>query len=754
MKFKMTKMCMALMAGAVMTTAWAIPSEPSAVIDVAPTFRKDIIPSQTKTFSLNRLVAGGYAESLRLSGTHNRQFFNFTVRRDEIVSEAELVLTFTASPSLIPIWSQLNVYMNGQVQESLPLQKDQIGKEILVRVKLNPKLIKDSNQLEMEFVGSYTTACGSPLSDTLWLSVSNQSYLKVNVQKLRVADELSFFPLPFVDTNAYRETIVPFVFPDSPDSPSKQAAAVLASWFGAKSAWRGSHFPVYYNEMPVEGHFVVFMTNDARPSFLKDYPLVDGPVVSIADAPYSLYAKMLIVAGRDANDLVTASKALASGHSMMAGNMARIHDYQELAPRKPYDAPNWINTDHVTYFQDLLEYPGQLSSKGHQPSPVHLKLNLPPDLFMFTKSAIDLDLRYRYTKPSQGVPSQLRLLVNDQLIDSYDLDPSKDQSSLIAHLPAVNSLKDLFNVRSIPTLVLAENNVLTFDFQYSLSYSGGNAENCQTITLIPNQVNIDPSSSIDFTGLYHFTELPNLKMFGQSGFPFSKYADLSETTVVMAKDSSPEHVTTLLNTMGRISAHTGLAATNVKVTDRDDPKELADRELLVIGNLPSSFSHVSGEGVQALLNDARRELKTPFMSDRNLENPTSDRSGAQSYTLVESRGGLGAVIGFESPFSAKRSVVAMLSDGDTGSRLLNDKIRSAAGFAELKGSVTIIRESETTAFQVGDSYHVGYLPWYQRVWFVMLERPLLLVLCAVLCAVLIGSAIYSLMRWRIKMRNR
>ena len=59
-----------------------------------------------------------------------------------------------------------------------------------------------------------------------------------------------------------------------------------------------------------------------------------------------------------------------------------------------------------------------------------------------------------------------------------------------------------------------------------------------------------------------------------------------------------------------------------------------------------------------------------------------------------------------------------------------------------------------TAFHVGDSYHVGYLPWYQRVWFFMLERPLLLVLSAVLCALLIGSAIYAMMRLRIKYRGQ
>ena len=752
--FKLKALLVGLSATFAAATALAIPSDRLEINEATPTYRTNIVPSQTKNFQLTSLVPGGHAGEMRMTGMNNRQYFQFSVRRDEIVSDATIVLTYTPSPSLIPVWSQLNVYMNGQVQASLPFTKDELGKLTTKRIQLNPKVIKDMNQLELEFVGTYAQVCSSPMSDTLWMSVDQESFLQLNVQKIRVANELSFFPLPFVDTNAHRETILPFVFSKSPDNLGKQAAGVLASWMGAKSAWRGSHFPVYYNQMPGEGHFVVFVTNDERPSFLKDFPMVDGPQIKIMDAPYSLYAKMLVVAGRDANDLLIASKALASGHSMMAGDTAKIQRFQELAPRRPYDAPNWIDTNHITYFSDLIEYSGQLQSKGVQPKPVHLSLNLPPDLYMSAKSHINLDLRYRYTKPSQGVPSQMRLLINDQLIDSYDLDPNKDQSSFIAHLPAVNSLKDIMNVRSIPTLVLTDNNTLTFDFQYSFSYSGGSADDCKTITLIPNQVNIDPSSSIDFTGLYHFAQLPDLRMYARSGFPFTKYADLAQTVVVMPKDSRAQHMTTFLNALGRMSAHTGLAAINVTVTDRHDAAILGDKDILVFGDLPQDISEVTGENVHALLNNARRELNTPYLSDRSLENLGGTRAEAQTFTLMESKGGVGAVVAFESPFTKERSVVAMLGDGDSGSRMLNDMLRSPAEMSKLKGSVNIVRDGTLTSFQVGETYNVGHLPWYQRVWFYMLERPLLLVFCAVLCALLIGSAIYAMMRLRIKYRGQ
>ena len=57
----------------------------------------------------------------------------------------------------------------------------------------------------------------------------------------------------------------------------------------------------------------MFVTNTARPTFLKDFPKVEGPQISVGDAPNSLAEKMLIVAGRDDADLIAAMKALGRG---------------------------------------------------------------------------------------------------------------------------------------------------------------------------------------------------------------------------------------------------------------------------------------------------------------------------------------------------------------------------------------------------------------------------------------------------------
>ena len=67
---------------------------------------------------------------------------------------------------------------------------------------------------------------------------------------------------------------------------------------------------------------------------------------------------------------------------------------------------------------------------------------------------------------------------------------------------------------------------MQFDFQYGLAVPGGSVENCKSVALIPSQVEIDPTSTIDFSGFYHFAKLPELKPVHGKRFPVYKVCRL------------------------------------------------------------------------------------------------------------------------------------------------------------------------------------------------------------------------------------
>ena len=682
--------------------------------------------------------------NLTLTGLFNTASFDFQVRGDEIMTAAAVELTYVPSPALLAVRSQLNVYLNGYLQQTLPVTEEQLGKESRARVILNPLLLQDENELTIEFIGHYQEVCEDLSNTTLWLTLDRQSALTVTLQPLRLANELSLFPVPFLDPGVAQHSHLPLVLGESPDYATVTAAAIFASYMGRLASWRGVSFDTYLDTLPAEEHFVIFATNEKRPPILKDLPPFEGPSLILTQAPYSSFAKMLIIAGRDSQELIGAVRSLTASGAMLSGESALFVSREELEPRRPYDAPRWVDTSRVTTFEELTSYDGQLTSRGYQPAPVTLALRLPPDLFMLDRSNVLMNLKYRYTRPDPHALSQLRFLINDTLVESYTLDPESDSSQFVERLPLIGNLLDLSaTTAQIPAIALQRTNTLSFDFRYGITYDGGNPEQCRTTRLLPQQVEIDPASTLDFTDFYHFARLPDLALFIQSGFPFTRLADLSETYVQLPPDATQGQLSTLFNLMGRMGAITGLAATSVTVGDGTDREALSDKDLLIIGDTTGDFSALADEeSLQAAMDEEKRSLMLPADPEGRRTLINARREGRQRATVINS-GNLALMLGFQSPYAKERSVVAILNDGREGSGLLNARLGDPYALYEVTGAVAIFRESGIRGYDVGESYYTGNLPWYVRLWYFLQTRPFLLVLSTLLSALLIGSALYA-----------
>ena len=227
-----------------------------------------LAPVRSQALSFEQMSSTPGTLSLRGNAPDGQA--DFTVRRDEVVTRASLDLDFTPSPSLLPLLSQIKVYLNDELMGVTALTKAQMGERTHARIELDPRYAKDFNRIKVSFVGHYQKVCENPASDTLWLNVNRDSKLNLQLQTLPVRNELSFFPMPFLDVRDDGKLILPMVFSGTVPLLQQQAAAVLASWFGTKAQWRGQHFPVLINQLP-DRNGVIFATNDARPDFPVSY---------------------------------------------------------------------------------------------------------------------------------------------------------------------------------------------------------------------------------------------------------------------------------------------------------------------------------------------------------------------------------------------------------------------------------------------------------------------------------------------------
>lgn len=683
--------------------------------------------------------------SMTLSGTRTSGQIEFGVRSDEVVTRALLNLTYRPSPALLPVLSQLKVYLNDELIGLITITPDQPGKEIQTQLAIDPHYIADFNRVRFELVGHYANICENPANSTIWLDIGKESGIDLTLQKLPLKNDLSHFPEPFFDTRDTRPLTLPMVFAAQPDIKQQRAAAILASWFGSKAAWRGQRFQVLYNQLPQQQHAVVFATNDARPDFLKDLPPVVKPTVEIVSQPDSPYEKMLLILGRNDDDLLTAVQGIAQGELLLRGDTSTIDRVTLLAPRQPYDAPNWVRTDRRTTFAELTQYENQLQSDGLQPNPISLTLNLPPDLFLVRARGIDMDLSYRYTAPFQSDGSRLAVNLNNQFIQDYPLPPKNTAGQQLLHIPLIQGMLDKNHELLIPALRLGVVNQLRFDFDYANTFIGGNADGrCETVTPVGHHVVVDDSSSIDFSGYRHYIEMPSLRAWANAGFPFSRYADLAQTLVLMPPKPDVQQVSTLLNAMGNSGAQTGYPALRVQLTDDWATAKKQDVDLLMIGVIPKDLQN--DLRIPALVDATASWLKEPVRRVMPQMNPQSGRDQtAESTTAISSRGPLATVIGFQSPFYDQRSVVALLADGTPrGWQLLNEAMSDSDKRGAMSGSTAIIRESGVNSLRVGESYYVGHLPWWERLWSLLSTHPFWLALCTLFVVVL-----FALMTWRL-----
>lgn len=626
----------------------------------------------------------------------------------------------------------------------LPVTKEQLGKKIRAQLPIDPLYITDFNRVRLEFVGHYRDVCENPASSTLWLDVGRESYLDLTYQSLKVNNDLSHFPVPFYDPRDNRPLKLPMIFPGSPAVTQQQAAAIVASWFGSKAGWRGQQFPVYFNELP-DRNAIVFATNDKRPDFLRDHPPVKAPTIEMIDNPNDPYVKLLVIFGRDDNDLLLAAKGIAQGNILFRGSSVTVDGIKTLQPRQPYDAPNWVRTDRSVTFAELKTYEQQLQSSGLVPDAITVALNLPPDLYLLRANGIDMDLKYRYTMPPVKDSSRMDISLNDQFLQSFSLNSSQDVNKLILRLPVLQGLLDGKSEVTIPALRLGAVNQLRFDFQYMNPMPGGSIDNCITFQPVQNHVVIGDDSTIDFSKYYHFIALPDLRVFANAGFPYSRMADLSDTLVVVPKAPTQGQVATLLQALGGIGSQTGLAAINLQMTDDGNQIKNKDADLLLIGAIPSSLK--DDTKINLLVEATKSWVKMPMRHyDLASIYPDDEARTPNTRTDITSSGPMAAVIGFQSPYNDQRSVVALLADSPRGNELLTNALNDSGKRAAMFGSVAVIRESGVNSLRVGDIYYVGHLPWFERIWFALSNHPILLAIFAAISIVLLAWVLWRMLR--------
>lgn len=748
----------AVMFGAAVATsslapdAWAQPkkskqSTTEAVeVPVLGTTAVAPIPQRTYGFTFKQL---GVTQSFQLRGIDAIYSVPFSIPADEVVTAVKVKLDFSYSPSLLTNLSHLKILLNGEVAQTLPLPKETAGSALIREISIDPRLVADFNQLSLQFIGHYTLDCEDPFHSSLWMNVSNLSSIHFTVAPLSVVNDLVLLPGPFFDRRDGRRLERPFVFGTNPSTATLEAAGIVASWFGDLASYRGALFPAHFNRLPND-NLVLFATSDDRPQGLVNLPAINGPSVSVVTHPSDSRYKILLVMGRDAAELRAAATSLALAKPGLAGQTVSSIKLENLKPRVPYDAPRWLPSDRPVKFGDLATLQ-DLNVRGLTPDLVRLNMTTPPDLFGWNSKGVPVDLKYRYTPRVRQDKSNLNILVNDKYVTSYPLLPypgANAPDSAVSDLIAKIGPGDLMPGQAkfnIPLVHLRSKSQMQFHFSFDYPKEGA----CRDVVLDNMRAAIDPESVIDISSFPHYLKMPDVSAFANTGFPFTRMADLSETAVVLPDSYSSGDVGTYLTLMGRMGQSTGLPVYGVAVTRAVDVQKFANRDILLLGG-PSTQS-LFKDWAKSMPFSADGELRYFSMSDLRrkylpwYESPKDDKPltvNLSAVTLAREA----VVFGFQSPMNSSRSVVALTSDRATGQADLLNAMMDEDVVPKIQGGIAVVRGKDVDSMEGVSTYYVGSLPPVLAVRWALSNNIWLAVLLIVLVAIILAGVFYTLLR--------
>jgi hypothetical protein len=709
--------------------------------------------------SLRELGAGG---TIELRGLEDNLQFPLSIRLDESVVSARLNLIYTLSPGLIPELSHLKVMINDEVLTTLALPRDKLGQPQQASIDLDPRVFTEYAKLRIQFVGHYSPDCEFPQHSTLWANLSPDSALEMHTRLLPLRNDLSLLPAPWLDLRDSRSVEVPFVLGSLGRPVLWRDAAVLASWFGARADYRSVRFPVSVSRLP-DRHGVVLALNGDRFEGL-DLPAVQQPTLSVIAHPRDARIKLLLIQGRDEQQLSSAVQALVLDQVVLTGERVEVSSVRLPPPRQANDSPRMTPTGRLVRVAELMQAGQPLQVGGLLREPIRVPLNLPGDLFIWEHQGLPLDLRFRYTPAREPGEAQLRVQVDDRLVQSFGLQIAardSDARSLNASTQA-GSLMGRATVMDqrnsvIPPYLMPTSQELRLHFDMPPRDEG----KCRSNGLVGGVASLDPDSTLDFSRVAHFATLPDLQRFARRGFPFTRFGDLGETALILPDQPEAPLLSAALALAGRLGTLTGLPAIRLRALPVSKVSEARDADLLMLTTgagptLPEGWQtrlpvHLDGQRRNSLGLDFDLAAGLPWSAARA---QGSDR-GARTETRTD--GPLAVWMGFESPLQTERSAVLLHATTPgtllaAAERWLDPAIRD-----QMQGDVVVLRDvtaqdGGVESFRAGSVYTVGSLPLWQRIWFELHSRPWLLIALGVMLSGLAALALFGRLRRQARLR--
>ena len=694
----------------------------------------------------------GQPRGITLTGGQLQSGILFTLPGDEVITNARLNLSLRVSAALAARNTSLQLMLNGQPLGTLPLGASDSDVSDY-QLDIPAAMVVSSNNLSFKINDADKLLCEKESAQQYQVTILPKTTLSLEGQQLNIGTSLRNFPRPFIDVQRMTPASVTFGFAANVSPDSVSAAALVASWLGIQSDYRGIRFPVVRGDLPEHNGILIGHPGDKIGSVTL--PAAKGPLLQVIDNPNNPVYKLLLVVGADDTQLRQAANRLTTQPLATDASSLNVPP-QPIGTRKPYDAPRWINTSRPVRLSELLRKDQSLTTTGIWHDALRVNFRAAPDLFLWDGDAIPVNLHYRF--PSESWIDENNSFLNVTLNGTFLRNLTVNKVGLLEsawHRLGGDARQEQYTLKLEPYLIYGDN-------QLALYFNIKPKADAPCGVLLNNNIKsrIEEDSWIDLSYTRHFTMLPNLSYFVGASFPFSRLADFSQTTLLLPEAPGDAEIATMLDMAARAGNATGVPLVQNQVlfglpNGGTNLTRLQHSDVLAVSTMQhSAFTQqmLAGTAYQASGNTLG--VKEPTTVDKLRGWLTGDWSRQQldADRYFSSNEAWRGFVSYRSPWSADRLVVMTVATSDQQLLRLHDDLNSARINAGIRGDTAIITdENGIRSFRVGPQFPSGEMPWYMMVVWYANQHWLLLALGALLLGALMGCAAWVLLKrhgWR------
>jgi cellulose synthase (UDP-forming) len=375
-------------------------------------------------------------------------------------------------------------------------------------------------------------------------------------------------------------------------------------------------------------------------------------------------------------------------------------------------------------------------------TPIRFFFHIPPDLYYGEEQNVAMRLRYRYNALPVAAGSALRVFINGALVNEV-------------MLPSGKGLMEGLRTILVPIAIIRPfGNTAVFNFDFIPA----NQQTAQDPASTPLKGEIRCNSSLDLHRLALWTNMPNLELFANAGFPFTSLADLAETTVVLPAVPSPAEIALYLYLMGHFGAQTGYPVLRVAV-DGPNAVLMSGRNYLVLGSLADQPAFNALDPLLPVAFDSNGvhvKPETGYLAN------ASSIYAAMTHWLARLLGRSvwrdlpSNIVGMpdamieeiRAPSSLNSSIVLIVLGQDSAAENFASVFLDRSQSTDISGSVSLLRDSAFHSYALdGDVYHVGNISRYAvvRIW--LTHNFLLLLFVVTALSFLVAYWAYGWLKW-------